>query len=122
MDRLTLIAVWLAIGCGGKAQDSPEKTEPELCTELQSSADESLQALVAQNNTCTVDADCTSVPSIGGCFTYCILPINGASVETVTRAERVFCRSYAEQGCENGFACPNSPGVACSGGRCVFRF
>jgi len=120
--RVTFVAAWLAISCGGKAQEPSEKTGAELCTQLQNTADESLQALIGANNTCNTDADCASTLSVGGCYTYCILPINRTSVDTVSAAERELCHPYVEHGCTIGFACPNSPGTACTGGRCMFKF
>ena len=120
--RLTFIAACIAISCGGKTQETFEKTGAELCTELQNTADESLQALIAANNTCNADSDCESTFSVGGCYTYCTLPIKRTSVDAVTAAERELCHSYVEHGCTTGFACPNSPGAACIDGRCMFKF
>ena len=118
--RLVLVAAWLAIGCGGQAQETKPSTD--VCAEQQQAADEALQRLVGANNACDTDADCTSVENLGDCYTYCIVPVRRSNVRTVTESGRDLCRSYSQNGCSINFACPNSPGVSCISNRCTFKF
>ena len=123
--RLTLVAAWLTVSCGGKAAlDATDNPEPVAvdCTELQHTADAALERLVATNNACDSDADCDTIESIGACYTYCIVPVRRASVNAVRQSGRDLCRSYVENACASSYACPNTPGVACIAGRCAFSF
>jgi hypothetical protein len=120
--RLVLVAAWLASSCGGKAHETRESTGPEVCTQLQQEADAALQKLVGANNTCSMDADCTSVENVGECYTYCVVPVRRSNVRAVLDSARELCRTYDEHGCSINFACPNSPGTACTENRCTFSF
>lgn len=122
--RFALAVAWLALGCGGKTLETTEHSQKAAddCTELQNAADIALQSLVEMNNGCISDADCASVETVGGCYTYCVVPLRRSNVSTVIESERNLCRSYAEHGCSIGFACPNVPGTACIAGKCMFKF
>jgi hypothetical protein len=110
------------INCGGRAHETRDRPEEQVCAEAQQAADAALQRLISTNNACDTDADCTSIGGLGECYTYCVVPVRRSNARAVTDSGRDLCRSYVEEGCSINFACPNSPGVACIAGRCTFKF
>ena len=133
--RTAFVAALLAIGCGGKAQESAAEqsdgngssagsagTGLEVCDQMRLAADQALQTLVETNNSCDTDGECASLAGVGECFTYCSVPILNSSTEAASTAAREICRPFVEQGCGMDFACPNYPGAACRSGRCAFEF
>jgi hypothetical protein len=97
-------------------------TAADVCPGLQRAADDALTTLVNANNACDTDADCADALGVGPCYTYCEVLVRRSNVEVVMEAGRQLCRSYIESGCTVGFACPNSPGAACSNGHCALKF
>ncbi|HET7538558.1 MAG TPA: hypothetical protein VFK05_01755 [Polyangiaceae bacterium] len=132
LEQLIFAAACVAISCGGRAQDETGEraataggsagVAASRCDELQSAADQALQALLAANNACEVDADCTSAVGFGTCYTYCVVPLRRSNVEAFSRAGRELCGAYSERGCAIEFACPNTPGANCNAGRCTFEY
>ena len=86
------------------------------CDQLQMAALAAFDNLVAANNSCATDTDCTNMLPPGDCIGVCeyVVSVTGASVAAAAAAQ--LCAPFDSQGCQLGsHSCPRSTAAVCNG-------
>jgi hypothetical protein len=102
---------------------TPADAGPSCETIANAAADE-LAQVIANNQACTVDADCTTVWRSTDCFDHCddALAKSGESAVAATKAQLNAnqCKQFLDAGCKLIVPpCAPSVGVRCSSGKCT---
>lgn len=102
-----------ACGCG----------DDLTCDERLDHAGDTIEAALAENLACKVDADCTTVDIATACRGACPSAVAVDGLETVRdsvqQADEEYCAGYASDGCTVLSPVCFAPPVVCADGSCV---
>jgi hypothetical protein len=90
------------------------------CDQLQMAALAAFDNIVAANNSCARDTDCTNMLPPGDCIGVCdyVVSITEASMAAAAAAQ--LCAEFDAQRCRLGsHSCPRSTAAVCNGGMCT---
>jgi hypothetical protein len=124
---LAAVLVMSGLACSssnGQPQGPLQNQDVGKCSELSQPAINEVLAVVAQNATCTTDADCTNVGLGSKCFDICTRAVNRSGVEAVNAASRkvgdTTCKPFLDKGCRViPPPCAPPSEAACKNGKCI---
>jgi hypothetical protein len=115
-------AAVLAVGCSSGASPA-DPPGAESCQASAGAARTRIAAVVASNQACASDAECSVVPVRASCFDACLRAVNetgrGAVDRASTLVEASECKAFHHAGCKlDAPACAPPAEPRCEAGRC----